>query len=63
MPMGSFLLKMPMGSFFLKMPCKNILMLENYFGIEKDAHGHFSKDAQIFQSKEGILQEDYLLTL
>jgi len=38
-------------------------MLKNYFGIEKDAHGHFSKDAQIFQSKEGIIQEDYLLTL
>jgi len=55
MPMGSFLLKMPMGSFFLKIPCKNISMLENYFGIEKDA--------QIFQSKEGIIQKDYLLTL
>ena len=26
-------------------------MLKNYFGIEKDAHGHFSKDAQIFQSR------------
>ena len=37
--------------------------MKKYLGIEKDAHGHFSKDAQIFQSKEGIIQEDYLLTL
>ena len=42
---------------------KNIWILEKYFWIKKDAHGHFSKNEYIFQSKEDILLEDFLLTL
>ena len=75
--LGYFFLKMPcaqqkylelkkLGYFFLKMPCALQTYLNSrkiFWDIDKDAHGHFSKDAQFFQSKEGILQEDYLLTL
>ena len=54
-----------MGSFFPKMPCalqKN-LNTRKILLDKKNAQGHSSKDEQFFQSKEGILQEDYLLTL